>query len=437
MEPGLLGQVGFGIGGHSEGCGFLEGVVGRVHPDVDVGGYPAVGGVDVAWTGRRHAHEVGEGTQQNVVAGPGPRFLEVELVVVIQVGVVEEVDGLPAAAGSHAVGRQDHVEVVAAVDVSRVAHVGVVLGVACRVEGVVATDGVLDDLDHGSHVHVEVLGVQAGQGVAGAHEAPGHGGVEAPLDAFPEVGGGEALEVRALPALDVDDLDELSCRHLVCLGGGPVDAEVLVLVCQRIGKDLHSDGRQCRPVDVGDHVRGRILLMGEHLVPGCTDDADDVGLGGEPRRLACRRVGGEEVDGLCPAEVDALCCERLGHPAGVMAAIGQNAGDTGCRGSGSGPQQPGVGPPRAVERGHLDRLTSLGVDDFELVAGCQQHSRDGSTVHPVALDTGAEVGQAGQEQPGHPVSGHRHAHRSCRPLAPARGVGWMGRLPVDFGIKTA
>ena len=59
---------------------------------MDVGGLPAVGGVDVAWAGRRDADQVGQRPQEYVVPGSGPWLLEVQLVRVVQVGVVEEVD---------------------------------------------------------------------------------------------------------------------------------------------------------------------------------------------------------------------------------------------------------------------------------------------------------------------------------------------------------
>ena len=52
MEAGLLRQLWVGIGGHAEGRRFLEGAGCRVDADVDVGGLPTVGGVDVAGTRR-------------------------------------------------------------------------------------------------------------------------------------------------------------------------------------------------------------------------------------------------------------------------------------------------------------------------------------------------------------------------------------------------
>ena len=89
---------------------------------------------------------------------------------------------------------------------------------------------VVDDLHHRLEVQRVVLGEQAGHGVAGAHEAAGDSGVQRGFHATVQTGGVEALEVGTLPALDVDDLDELAGLHLVDPGGGRVDSEILILV---------------------------------------------------------------------------------------------------------------------------------------------------------------------------------------------------------------
>ena len=110
-------------------------------------------------------------------------------------GVVEEVDGFPAAACRHTVGGPDGVDVVGAVDVAGESHLFVVAGVAGGVEGVVSSDGVLDDLDERLHLGVVELGVQPGFGAGGAHEGSGDGAVEAVRFALFQVADGETLEV--------------------------------------------------------------------------------------------------------------------------------------------------------------------------------------------------------------------------------------------------
>ena len=123
-----------------------------------------------------------------------------------------------------------------------------------------AAHRVVDDLDHRFEVVREVLGVEARHRVAGAHEAAGDGGVQGSLHAAVQLGGVEALEVRALASFHVDDLDELACLHLVgpCRGGP--DAEVLVLVGQRGGEDLEARRRGSGSVDEGNDI-GRCVLF--------------------------------------------------------------------------------------------------------------------------------------------------------------------------------
>ena len=173
---------------------------------------------------------------------------------------------------------------------ARVANLLVVLGVARRVEGVVAAHRVVDDLHHRLEVVREVLGVEARHRVAGAHEAAGGGGVQHSLHAVFQPGGVEALEVRALPSLHVDDLDELAGLHLVgpCRGGP--DAEVLVLVGQWGGEDLEAGCRGSGPVDEGDDVGRGVLVLRGHVAARYADHAHHVGRGGHPDCLGRRRV---------------------------------------------------------------------------------------------------------------------------------------------------
>ena len=157
VEAGFPGQFWIGVGGHAVGRCFLEGIGCRVHADVYVGWLPAVSGVDVAWAGGRDADQVGQRAKENVVAGSGPRFVEVNLIVGGQVGVEEEVDGLPSSTGGDLVGLQCPVEVVAAVGVPWVTHVVVVLGITGGIKSVVPSDCVLDNLQHGTHVDLSLI----------------------------------------------------------------------------------------------------------------------------------------------------------------------------------------------------------------------------------------------------------------------------------------
>ena len=100
------------------------------------------------------------------------------------------------------------------------------LRAARREQEVVATDRVADHLHE--HVHVEVveLRVQTRLRERVAHQRAGDRGIEPSLDPVLELPTMEGQEVRALLALDVDDLDVLALAHLVGQRGGLVDAEV-------------------------------------------------------------------------------------------------------------------------------------------------------------------------------------------------------------------
>ena len=123
----------------------------------------------------------------------------------------------------------------------------------------------MDNLHHGLEVQCVVLGVEAWHGVTRAHQAAGDGGVQRRLHATIQSGGVEALEVGALPALHVDELDELTGLHLVGPGGGSRHPQVLVLVGQGSREDLQAGCRGSGPVDERDDVGRRVLLVGRHL----------------------------------------------------------------------------------------------------------------------------------------------------------------------------
>ena len=83
MERGFLGHLSLCIGSPAEGHRAREALLGRIGADVDRRRVPAVGGVDVVRAGRRHAHQVGQRAEQHEVAGPRPRLVEIEHVVVV------------------------------------------------------------------------------------------------------------------------------------------------------------------------------------------------------------------------------------------------------------------------------------------------------------------------------------------------------------------
>ena len=142
-------------------------------------------------------------------------------------GIEEKIDRHPAAPPGNAEAGQRGVEVVAAVVVAGVADVIVVLGGAGHGKGVVAAHGVLHHFDQRAHVLVVVLGMQARHRVRMAHQGAGGGHVQRQLQTLIQLGLGEALEVGALLAVHIDDLDVLSGLHRVRLRAGVFDQQVL------------------------------------------------------------------------------------------------------------------------------------------------------------------------------------------------------------------
>ena len=142
-------------------------------------------------------------------------------------GIEEKIDRHPAAPPGNAKLRQSGVEVVAAVAVAGVADVVVVLGRAGHGEGVVAAHGVLHDFDQRRHVLVVVLGMQPRHGVGVAHQGAGGGHVQRQLQTLIQFGLREALEVGALLAVHIHNLNVLPGLHSVRLRAGVLDQQVL------------------------------------------------------------------------------------------------------------------------------------------------------------------------------------------------------------------
>ena len=147
MEPSFFGHLQRSVGGHTVSNRALE--RGRLGIDahLDFGELPAIRWVDVIRARGGGADEVGERAHQHVVAGTRPGFVEPDLVLVIDVGVVEEVDGRPAAAAVDAVRRHRDVEVIGAVGVPEVACVFIGARGAGQSKRVVAADRVLHDFN--------------------------------------------------------------------------------------------------------------------------------------------------------------------------------------------------------------------------------------------------------------------------------------------------
>ena len=162
-----------------------------------------------------------------------------------------------------------------------------------------APDRVLDDLDERVHVDVEELPVQAGRRVRGAHQRAGRRRVEAALEAVLELAPVEGEEVRALLALDVDDLDVLARAHLVGERGRRVDAEVEPRLGQRGGSSCSSSVRGVarRTSTSSADAGGAPSTM---RPPGAATTTVTAALGAERLRRPGRRPLAEQPDRDAP-----------------------------------------------------------------------------------------------------------------------------------------
>ena len=203
-----------------------------------VGGLPSIGRVDVVRAGGGHADDISQRPQKYIIARPRPRLIEVEHVVRIDAGIVEEVERHPALARGDPVRREFFVEIVGAVDVPGIALVVVIARVTGKPEGIVAPDCVANHLHQRLHLLIEGFGEQAGERIALSHQRARRGDVERTLDPLVELARGKALEVGALATGDVDDLNIFPGAHEIGCGRRPVDANIL----QRVGKRLGQDG---------------------------------------------------------------------------------------------------------------------------------------------------------------------------------------------------
>ena len=236
MEGGLAGHDGFGVGAHSSCYRSGEFFGAAIGANMDVGEVPAIGRRGVVGAGRGDADDVGQRTQQHIVARPRPRLVGDDQPVGVDRGVEEEVHRHPAGAGVDALVGQRGVEVGRAVGVTGIADVVVIFCRAGEREGVVAAACVLHDLDQRLHVLVVIFRVQAGHRIARAHQRARRRHVERMVLAAVELARRKTLEVGALPAVDVDDLDVVAGLDEIGLGGCRLDALVEHGIGERIGQ---------------------------------------------------------------------------------------------------------------------------------------------------------------------------------------------------------
>ena len=164
MERSLARELGFGVWRHPVGHSSGEALFAGIGAHMDVGRVPSIGRIDVVRASRRDADEIGERAQQNIVAWARPRLVEIEHVIGVDAGVVEEVERHPPFARGDAVRRELLVEIVRAIDMAGITLVVIIARVAGKPEGVVAADSVAHLLHQRLHVLIEALERRPGCG---------------------------------------------------------------------------------------------------------------------------------------------------------------------------------------------------------------------------------------------------------------------------------
>ena len=392
--------------------------MGTVGSDVNVGRLPAIGGIDVVGAGRGHADEIGQSPHQDVVARPRPRLIEIELVILVDVGVVEIVEGLPALSGPDAVGLQRPVEVLRAIDVPGVAHVVVVAGVAGGGESIVATAGVLHDLDQRLELAIERLGRQAGRGIAAPGQRAGHRGVQRHIHPEIDLAEGEGLEVGALAPLDIDDLDELAGLHQIGRRGRGADPEILAGVAERLGQEGISRP-PCVPAPDEQLDRRRGVLPGRiHPAPDGAEQHEAVA---GHRKFGSRAggcLGTENPQTAGQGDIDAAPGKRPPRALGSLAAVFQRRLQAVARSRRLGTERTGIEEARAGNMKELDGLPAFHILQLEPVARRHGDHKGAAAGHDVALATGRQ----------------RRTARSDDGARPRYKRTWKGPRRVEQGI---
>ncbi len=236
-----------------------------------------------------------------------------------------------------------------------------------------AADCVANDLDERVLVDVVELSLQAGHGIRLAHERARGRRVEPALETRLELAAVEGEEVRALLALDVDHLDELSRAHLVGKRGRRVDAEVEARLGER-GRELLllvAPGRRASHLDEELRRRGRTV---DDASGRCCDDDRHGALGAERLRGASGRPLAEETNGRRLGRVEAARAELVCEEASV--AIGERFADDGGRSVSLRLDGRSVVAAVGAEDGHLCNLAPPRVDDrHALVRSQREHGR--------------------------------------------------------------
>ena len=266
---------------------------------------------------------------------------------------------------------------------TRVAPVLVVLGRAGQAESVVPAHGVAHDLDERVLVDVVELALEPGPRVGLPHQRPRRRCVEPALEARLELAPMESEEVRALLALDVDDLDELPCAHLVRERGRGVDAEFETGLGKRRRELLLFVGARRHAPHVDEELGGGRIAVDDAAARRC-DDHRHLALCAEALRRAGRRPLAEEPDRERVVRVEAARAELVREQAAVAVREGGAHDRCGCVGFRL--ERGGVVAAVPCEHRHLGGLRAARVHDGHALVRPEREHRRAARPDDVCLE---------------------------------------------------
>ena len=230
--------------------------------------------------------------------------------------------------------------------------------------------------------------------IALPHQPARRRGVERTLDALVELARGEALEIGALAAGDIDDLDVFAGAHEIGLRRRAVDADILQRIGERLGQRRLVWPEDASALDVHTDRRRRVLRAGLHRRTRRSHEQNPVAGDGELRRSSRKGLAAEQGNGTGACEIDAPPRKSGAHRAHTLAVSAEGALEPTRIPVGADAKNGGIGLARFISRDKLASLHALDINKAHKVAGPNRNGNDAPARDGVALLAGCKRAQA-------------------------------------------
>ena len=184
--------------------------------------------------------------------------------MLVDPGVVEEIDRRPTAALLNAVVFQRIIEVVGTVWMPEVAHVLIIFGGTGETEGVVLAAGVLYHLHQWLHVLVKEFGKKTGPWVTRAHQCSRGGSVQSTFQTAIELFLRKRQKIRTFTTSHINDLKEFAGLYRVSASSAPLNSKIFTRIGQRLGQRGFGPKPFAGAVHPGNKGGGRRLFINRH-----------------------------------------------------------------------------------------------------------------------------------------------------------------------------